>query len=48
MPIFSFLEPTTANKLVSMQFFVIKGNCTSLFNLKNLILDKKIELREMI
>ena len=45
MPIFSFIEPTTANKLVSMQFFVIKGNCTSLFNPKNLILDKKIELR---
>ena len=45
MPIFSFNEPTTANKLVSMQFYIINGNCTSLFNQKNLILDKKIELR---
>ena len=45
MLIFSFNEPTTANKLVSMQFYIINGNCTSLFNQKNLILDKKIELR---
>ena len=28
-----------------MQFYIINGNCTSLFNQKNLILDKKIELR---
>ena len=44
MPIFSFLEPTTANKLVSMQFYVINRNCISLFNQKNLILDKKTEM----